>query len=226
MRQTKPRNNSRSRKNTILATSLLLGMLVVTLNSFSASLMTVETNFFLMHSSSMKAEEYEGDYEVLNSGGNIECADGNAVKDVEECIFAGSSLGLSMSGESPFVKGKWTHTPRGCFSNAGQLHFSSNMNEVDTENEFWNSYALVCRTTNGNSADKKDIVPNEDITNNQGNVTNQVIVTSQDVVPDNESNSEEGSIQETNEDETTDKETVTNTDITNSDLGLNATSVQ
>ena len=142
----------RSTKSTFTIT-LIFGICLLTLNSFISSSIVQWRSLFRFHNADARADSVEigndignKKYVIKEAGGDVECSPESSIKDVEECLKAGTLLGLSMAGENSFVKGEWTHTPRGCFSNNGQLHFSSNsIQRVMKQNKYWKSYALICK---------------------------------------------------------------------------------
>lgn len=96
-------------------------------------------------------------YILMDSGGAADCPDGTGVFSIDRCVEAGSLLDQSFTGEKPFVKGEWSHTPHGCFTNKGQLHFNEvSTGEVDTTTEFWKDYALICHIDEEDSEDEED----------------------------------------------------------------------
>mmetsp|Transcript_63 Transcript_63/g.86 ORF Transcript_63/g.86 Transcript_63/m.86 type:complete len:308 (-) Transcript_63:213-1136(-) len=143
--------------------AILISLIITTLFSslFSATVSS-QNNMSLMYqeSSTNNLDEHtvnlrseivgfaNEDYALYPRGGLDSCAPNKSILTPEQCFEAGESLGLEKMFNltvKDVVVGEWVHTPRGCFSNLGDLHFSYfTGTDLDTETEFWKNYATIC----------------------------------------------------------------------------------
>ncbi len=106
------------------------------------------------------------DYALYPRGSIDACSPSKSIQTVQQCFEAGKSLGLKKAVTvNDVLVGEWVHTPRGCFSNLGDLHLSTYTgNELNRDTVYWHNYAAICSV--------KDVEPSNDSLSNLSNLPN------------------------------------------------------
>ncbi len=175
------RNHSSLRKRltirSIFARLLIVGVCVLTLSSIISSSIIqrnlIKNELFNVGASvtydNLNENSGNQKYTLQAKGGAIDCPLGTDITTSKECIEAGASIGLSISGDLP--SGELDDIPRGCFSNGDHAHFTTKGNAL------LNEYALICKVDDSRNEEKvPDQVENREETtdsNEELNVTEQ-----------------------------------------------------
>lgn len=143
--------------------SLLLVMCWTTASSIRVS--SYHSNMSVMYQETSANDEHHidlqsevvgfanEDYALYPRGSNFNCPPVKSIQTVDQCFEAGKSLGLGKTKSiSDVLVGDWDHTPQGCFSNLGELHFSRYTgNDIHRDTVYWKNYSSICSVRDSSS---------------------------------------------------------------------------